>query len=418
MLVAAPSGERIPLSRLATVELTEGPSTITREWGQRRITVTCNVRGRDLGSFVAEAYNRRAAFIAAWNTAKDQGIHAPYKFAEKAVRETQGVYSKANRPNWARGAIGSTVFTFKQFSIAYVEMLHRMATQGGPEGKKAALLALGVLFLMAGASGMPGADDLDDAIDGVMQRLGYNFSSKQAKHEFFAGILGEGGAQFVERGLSGLPGVPFDVSGRLGLGNLIPGTGLLKKKDDHSRDLTEIIGPTGDLLARAGQSANAVAAGRFGEAGLALTPVAVRNLVQGIDMASSGFYKDQRGRKVVDTTAAEAAFKAIGFQPNTVAKVQRAAGDVQQMIALNKMVEREIADEWAQGLFDKDQARVNAAREALVKWNRRNPTSRIRVDSQQLRRRLRDLRASKAQRLEKTAPAEIRREVSERLSTE
>jgi cobalt-zinc-cadmium resistance protein CzcA len=55
LLVAAPSGERIPLSRLATVQVVEGPSTITREWGQRRITVTCNVRGRDLGSFVAEA---------------------------------------------------------------------------------------------------------------------------------------------------------------------------------------------------------------------------------------------------------------------------------------------------------------------------------------------------------------------------
>jgi len=55
MLVAAPSGERIPLSRLASVEVVEGPSTITREWGQRRITITANVRGRDLGSFVAEA---------------------------------------------------------------------------------------------------------------------------------------------------------------------------------------------------------------------------------------------------------------------------------------------------------------------------------------------------------------------------
>jgi cobalt-zinc-cadmium resistance protein CzcA len=55
MLVAVPSGERIPLSRLATMQTAEGPSTITREWGQRRITVTCNVRGRDLGSFVAEA---------------------------------------------------------------------------------------------------------------------------------------------------------------------------------------------------------------------------------------------------------------------------------------------------------------------------------------------------------------------------
>ena len=55
MLIPGPTGERIPLSRLATVEIVEGPSTITREWGQRRITITANVRGRDLGSFVAEA---------------------------------------------------------------------------------------------------------------------------------------------------------------------------------------------------------------------------------------------------------------------------------------------------------------------------------------------------------------------------
>lgn len=55
MLISTPAGERIPLSRLASVEIVEGPSTITREWGQRRITITSNVRGRDLGSFVAEA---------------------------------------------------------------------------------------------------------------------------------------------------------------------------------------------------------------------------------------------------------------------------------------------------------------------------------------------------------------------------
>jgi cobalt-zinc-cadmium resistance protein CzcA len=42
------------LSRLAEIKLIEGPATITREWGQRRITVTANVRGRDVGSFVDE----------------------------------------------------------------------------------------------------------------------------------------------------------------------------------------------------------------------------------------------------------------------------------------------------------------------------------------------------------------------------
>jgi len=55
MLVTAPSGERVPLARLAAITIGEGPSTITREWGQRRSTIQANVRGRDIGSFVAEA---------------------------------------------------------------------------------------------------------------------------------------------------------------------------------------------------------------------------------------------------------------------------------------------------------------------------------------------------------------------------
>ncbi len=53
--VSTPAGEQIPLSRLASITAVEGPSTITREWGQRRIDISTNVRGRDVGSFVAEA---------------------------------------------------------------------------------------------------------------------------------------------------------------------------------------------------------------------------------------------------------------------------------------------------------------------------------------------------------------------------
>lgn len=63
MQISTPSGEQIPLSRLAKIEVVEGPSTITREWGQRRITITANVRGRDLGSFVAEARQKIAAGV-------------------------------------------------------------------------------------------------------------------------------------------------------------------------------------------------------------------------------------------------------------------------------------------------------------------------------------------------------------------
>ncbi len=58
MQLRTPSGQRIPLARLAAIQLIEGPSTITREWGYRRINISSNIRGRDMGSFVAEAQRR------------------------------------------------------------------------------------------------------------------------------------------------------------------------------------------------------------------------------------------------------------------------------------------------------------------------------------------------------------------------
>jgi cobalt-zinc-cadmium resistance protein CzcA len=56
----SPDGLRqfIPLREVATVALTQGPNQISRENGKRRVVVTANVRGRDLGSFVAEAQRR------------------------------------------------------------------------------------------------------------------------------------------------------------------------------------------------------------------------------------------------------------------------------------------------------------------------------------------------------------------------
>ncbi len=49
------AGALLPLRSLAEVEETEGPATINREWGRRLIKVQCNVRGRDVASFVDEA---------------------------------------------------------------------------------------------------------------------------------------------------------------------------------------------------------------------------------------------------------------------------------------------------------------------------------------------------------------------------
>jgi cobalt-zinc-cadmium resistance protein CzcA len=55
VLIPTASGQRLPLTQLARFEETVGPSTIQREWGERRVVIQANVRGRDIGSFVAEA---------------------------------------------------------------------------------------------------------------------------------------------------------------------------------------------------------------------------------------------------------------------------------------------------------------------------------------------------------------------------
>ena len=48
----------VPLREVATLELAPGPNQISRENGKRRVVVTANVRGRDLGGFVTEAQSR------------------------------------------------------------------------------------------------------------------------------------------------------------------------------------------------------------------------------------------------------------------------------------------------------------------------------------------------------------------------
>ena len=58
LLLNTPEGARIPLNRVAKIVQMEGPAQISRENNQRRVVVELNVRGRDLGGFVAEAQKR------------------------------------------------------------------------------------------------------------------------------------------------------------------------------------------------------------------------------------------------------------------------------------------------------------------------------------------------------------------------
>jgi cobalt-zinc-cadmium resistance protein CzcA len=56
--VALPDGGFVPLRELADVRISTGPNVVNRENAKRRVVVSANVRGRDLGSFVTDLQSR------------------------------------------------------------------------------------------------------------------------------------------------------------------------------------------------------------------------------------------------------------------------------------------------------------------------------------------------------------------------
>lgn len=53
--IADPRGRQIPLAQLADLTVEDGPAEISRDQNRRRLLIQCNVRGRDLAGFVADA---------------------------------------------------------------------------------------------------------------------------------------------------------------------------------------------------------------------------------------------------------------------------------------------------------------------------------------------------------------------------
>jgi cobalt-zinc-cadmium resistance protein CzcA len=58
-----PQGRQIPISQLADIVIEDGPSEISRHAIRRRLLIQCNVRGRDLAGFVADAQKTVAELV-------------------------------------------------------------------------------------------------------------------------------------------------------------------------------------------------------------------------------------------------------------------------------------------------------------------------------------------------------------------
>lgn len=356
-----------------------------------------------------EGLNRRLTFIAAWNIAKQRKEKDPYAFAIRSVNQTQGIYNKVNRPNMARSWQGRMLFMYKTYGIMYMELVTRM-WKSGPEGKRAVGIMMAVLVLAAGEEGLPGAKALDDLIDTIGQLMGYATNARRWKRRQAYELLGTEFGNMALYGASSM--LPLDFGGRLGLGSIIPATGVVKKSNSasgYTQALAEVVGPTAGAAKQITDAFEAASDGEWGQAARNLAPKAVRDVANAAAWSKLGYATDVRGNRVTDIKPSDVAVKAIGFNPTVVAETTRRTMPSQQDISLVKKVEAGIVHKRASGFAHNDQKEIDKANEALVEWNTKNPGFEIKVQNSQIKGAAKKMLMEKEDRIMKSAPKETRR---------
>lgn len=380
---------------------------------------------------ITEAFNRALTFSAAYRIGTDlaasKGLTGTaatedaYAFSVRAVEDTQGLYNKGNRPNWAResgalGVAGTLAFTFKQYSIAYVEFLKRL-WDNGTVGKRSFAIAIGMLWLAAGANGLPGADDLDDIIETALAWLGYPKNMKRVKKQFLMDTFGMSAdaADTVLVGVSKF--LPLDIQARLGVGNIVPGTSLLNPTKKASvSEMTEPFGPIGGVMANAFKSAQGAARGDVRGAVMPMLPKAIGDLAKGLEMASTGEIRDNAGRLISKADGVDAFVKSIGFQPEDFAIRSRAMRELRNDIDTVRYVQDTYNGMMARSIVEKDSALRDKAQLFIKEWNASNPELRVKSDMATILNRAKQMQLPQIERFVKATPAAQRAMVRETLN--
>jgi hypothetical protein len=400
-------------SQLSRLPLIKDPVARSAEGLRTRFTAFMTLAG--MMHSVAEAFNRRMAFHAAWHVAKSLGVADPYQFAANATDETSGIYAKYNRPNVSRTLTGRVLMAFKHWEVTYLELIARMIKRGGPQAAR----VLGMLLLMqtsaAGVQGLPFMQNLDDVVDTIGNLMGYNTDFARFKRELAEGALGHKWGDVLMHGLTRLG--PIDMSSHLEMGRLIPGTdiGKLSNARDKMKSVADAIGPAAGIISQLGDAYDAATSGSMARTLMALAPTAPKHIAQGVQMMGSGQSVDFKGRKIADASPIDAASRMIGGRSPEVAQNQELRTEINQAVSATKVKQAQVLNMWARGLAQNDPEAVDKARANMQDWNEKNPDTKVIITPGALQDAVRQMRLDANTRTLVDSPKAMKGAVSNAL---
>lgn len=300
---------------------------------------------------LVENYTRRVTFLASFRGYRNEGLDFDRAF-EAAQRDTlllQGDNSLQNRPPFMRGkaALFTIYYGYMQnmlylMSGGYERARRRRADIGvekasGKFNSETAKMWMAYAF-MGGLMGLPGAEDLDNILSLVADKLfGKRFNLKEYAYEL-ADSISQGASEFgldisprsiVHGNLADatafglLPGV--DLSASMSLGNAIPGAsglGELGQKGGGYKFLIAAMGPMGrevDSMIRLFDDDPSLLK-KFN----LIAPAGIKNLATAWNESEAGALYPSGGKvtrdlvtgEIRDMTTGEVLARSMGFSPS------------------------------------------------------------------------------------------------------
>lgn len=384
-----------------------------------------------------EQLNRRVTALAAYRLEKqrqmaegrseEDAIAAAIETGKTAVNTSQGEYAMYNRPEMARGNVLQYVFMYKQFVIISTQLM-----KGLPPAGRVAFL--GILLMMSGLKGLPFADDLMDLVDTLAQKFGIKMGSVESElYRFFDEMIPGSAPYFMRGGLDRLTGAT--ISTRLGMGDMIPLSGVFRAGADPWREAEQFLGPVASGLFGIFGMGSSIA--KYGAEAVGLkadvtsitdilrdSPVAMaRALGDTLAYADNGAITNAQGKMVSkDVTMMTYITRMLGFYPAIATQQNDIVRAAKITDAYAKEVKAEFTAAYVKAAMANngagDPAAVAAILQQVGEWNDAAEGTGLQLRSFQksANRALREANRPTAERYLKTAPVGLRPEVRQLLN--
>ena len=388
-----------------------------------------NKRGKFIAKYMApfsasEEYLRMATAMAAYELQAERNREAGVSvepgvvdtsardMAYKLLYNAQGEYNAANRPILMRDGVGALVFMYKTYISTTLELLKNLP----PEGRA---VMLGATYMMAGAMGMPGWEELMAVLDGLVQSTGWGDGlTKGSAERALANWLRAAGKDlgiekldhYLMRGIIDTA-LGTTVLGRSGMEIGVPMVGMLREGSDFWNELGRAIGPAGGVIEgtikSAGSIDNAMLDGQWNQFFRNAPLTFVRNLADAYSYAKYDAITNKRGQVTsYDVNAVDMAARVLGFYPAEVGEYGDTVRRSNYVRDYGKAVSTGFTEAYSYAGIAGDRERMMEIRQSVQEWNQtfRGTELEIKDFASKAQRRLEDAKLTLLGRTQKSLP--------------